>query len=388
MFAKVEYGEGTRPMCRFMLDTPVDTGIMNGIFRVDAQISEDMSTFYVWFVNRENGRVLYNAIRKRLPEEYRQSIESVVNKVVSLTKQQTLKNREANYASNAMIQESVRKSLDKYFGRVDEHLDVVNNLNLAIRIIKEQWQSPDDCWWIKIEQRFKDFRHYNTRHGFSEGQKGFKRWRRVDGPDGTSRENHVGYVIVKGDTLEDCIKSLTHAVVNLNPWAQHMVDTGKTQIGQSNGNMEQIIQVCNRFFARAYMTINHRSYQAASDRAEQDKKEGKFKGRELHHRIGQTKTGFDGTVDWSKERPWGMTDCDVDNVDAQAELERYHDKQGVKPFDAALSHDGKHYIFNTLKPKDFDYSFMQRHNSFNRRNDPNCEFKPDASIIVYSAVGV
>ena len=115
---------------------------------------------------------------------------------------------------------------------------------------------------------------------------------------------------------------------------------------------------------------------------------GLFRGRELQHRMGQAKENDDATVKWTVLRPWGMIDCDVDNKQAQAELENYLKDNNIEPFDSYESHDGKHYILKTRDASKLDFSFLEKYNSRNRKNDPNCEFKGDAKMILYSATGV
>lgn len=266
----------------------------------------------------------------------------------------------------------------------EDHLPVVDNIESIVEMVGEQWTSPDDVWWIKIEARIKDYMNYSKRRTPDQPVRWWKPKSRVDS---TNRENHVGYVIVRGHTREACQNSILNAVVHLNPWAAK--EFGRDKV-YSYGNAEAIRTVCNKFFARSYITINHRSMSNTIDRARMDKTSGRnpFKGREFHHRVGQTRTGIDSTgVNWSIIRPYGLVDCDVDNEEAQAELERYFADNHIEVKLKKQSHDGMHYIIPIEQAKNLDFSFMDKYSTNNRKNDPNVLFKPDANIIVYSPVG-
>jgi hypothetical protein len=284
-----------------------------------------------------------------------------------------------------LIRKIIKEEINRFL--ISEvHLKEVDNFKDMADFVSETWSSPDDVWWIKIEQRFKDFKKYNMRHG----GKMLKRWERVKGPDGTGRENHVGYVIVRGNTKEDAVNSILNAVVHLNPWAAKVM---KTKNMYSNGRGEAILQVCNIFFARAYITINSREMGSTIARAKQDKKIGMFRGREFHHRVGQARTGVDRSgVDWGKLRPYGLVDCDVDNAQAQAWLENYFAGKGVKIMKKKPSHDGMHYIISIEDGNKCDWDYINRYmaknyNCPNRPGDPPVLFKPDANIMLYSNVG-
>ena len=283
------------------------------------------------------------------------------------------------------IRKILKEEINK-FVILEAHLKKVDNLSDMANFVLSTWTSPNDVWWVKIEQRFKDFKKYNIRNG----GKMLKRWERVKGPDGTGRENHVGYVIVRGRTKEDAVKSIYDAVVHLNPWAAKVTGT-KTMY--SNGRGEAIIQACNTFFARAYITINSREMNKTIKRAKADKKLGLFRGREFHHRVGQAKSGVDNTgVDWGKLRPYGLVDCDVDNTQAQAWLENYFVSKGVNIRIKKPSHDGMHYIISIDDGNKCDWNYINKYMEKNyqcpnRPGDPPVLFKPDANIMLYSNIG-
>lgn len=279
-----------------------------------------------------------------------------------------------------LLENFVRKNQHIFLN--EEHLKVVDNISNIIDLIGNQWTSPDDVWWIKIEARLKDYKNFNRRN---YGKRREKYWSRVPGPDGTRRENHVGYVLVRGANRKACQDSIRNAVVHLNPWAARAFGTRTVY---SNGNAEAIKTVCNNFFARSYITINKRSMKDTINVARRDKATGLFKGREFHHRVGQTRTGIDNSgVNWEIKRPLGLIDCDIDNEKAQLELERYLEQNGVKPLLKKPSHDGMHYIISIKDAKGLDFSFLDKYATNNRPGDPNVLLKPDANLIVYSAVG-
>lgn len=267
---------------------------------------------------------------------------------------------------------------------IESHLPIVDNIDDIVNMVGESWKSPDDVWWIKFDSRLKDFKNYNKRNP----DKPNKWWTFQDKTDSTRRENHVGYVIVRGATREACQDSIRNAVVHLNPWAAKHFGTN---LVYSNGNADAIRTVCNAFFARAYITINSRSMSNTIQKARMDKNSNgynPFKGREFHHRVGQARTGIDGSgVNWSVIRPYGLVDCDVDNPQAQAELEQYFKDNGVDIKLKRQSHDGMHYIIPIDQAKNLNFDFMDKYSTNNRRGDPNVLFKPDANIIVYSPVG-
>lgn len=274
-----------------------------------------------------------------------------------------------------IIRENIQMLID------ESHLKVVDNIDEVVKLLESGWKSGDDVWWVKIEARLKDYKKYNMRNPNRKP----KWWKQVNGPDGTKRENHVGYVIVRGATKEACVRSLKNAVVHLNPWAARQIGS-KTVY--SNGNAEAIRMVCNNFFARAYITINSRSMQNTIDKARDDKKNGLFRGREFHHRVGQSRSGIDPSgVNWTVNRPLGLIDCDVDDVQAQQELDNYLASKGIQPLFRKPSHDGMHYVIKIKDAEGLDFSFMDKYATGNRAGDPNVLFKPDANLLLYSAIG-
>ena len=274
--------------------------------------------------------------------------------------------------------------------RTDEEIvrPLVNNMMSVMDIIERTWKSPDDLYYIKIDQRFKDFRNFNVDKGLNTYDRGAKRWSQEDrsGRDSTKRENHVGYCIVRGRTKEDCKNAVLNATVHLNPWAAQKYGTN---VLHSHGGMEAIIEVCHRFFARAYMVINPRSMKKTIDRARADKKIGRFKGREFNHRAGQSKSGFDGTIDWDKVYPDALIDCDISDPNAWKDVEDLLKANGCQIYNKMKSHQGMHFIVNYGECKNIDFTpIMNKYPSFNKPGDPAILLKHDANTMVYSPAGI
>lgn len=265
---------------------------------------------------------------------------------------------------------------------LNEHRNYVNQMQTAENIIRRQWESPDDFWYVKVEQRFKDFKSFNRRHGGGYA----KYWKRVDGgTDSTHRENHVGWAKICGATVEDAVDSLKNITIHLNPWAAKEMGM---KLVDSTGSMEGLIAVCNKFYARAYMTINKRSLSEVQARVDIDKQEGKFGHRAFNHRAGQSKSGNDGTIDWDAKRPWTLIDCDIDDAKAQAELEQFLADHGITPVEAYESHDGKHYVFDKQDVSGLNFSQFFHYDTNNRPGDPPILAKKDANMMLYSPCGI
>lgn len=283
---------------------------------------------------------------------------------------------------NNIISEEINKFLIS-----EVHLKEVDNIKEITDFILSTWSSPTDMWWIKLDSRKKDWISRNKRNPNGKP----KMWSSVGGEDGTGRENHVGYAIVRGRTKEDAIRSLKYAVVHLNPWAAKIL--GGTEKLYSNGGCEAIKTACNVFFARAYITINQRDIGATIERSRADKKKGMFKNREFHHRAGQARTGVDRSgKDWSVERKFGLVDCDVDNTQAQSWLENYFAQKGVTVHFKKPSFDGMHYFITIDDGNKCDWNYINKYmeknyNTRNRPGDPPVLFKPDANAMLYSNVG-
>ena len=110
MFKNIEYGEGSHPVCKFWLDTPIDVRNFGTVEIITAKLSDDTSRIDVWVVSKEVGRVYLNPLMKRIQTlEGGQELLSCVNEVIKLTQDYTKKSREENYISNDELRENVRK---------------------------------------------------------------------------------------------------------------------------------------------------------------------------------------------------------------------------------------------------------------------------------------
>lgn len=110
MFKNIEYGEGSHPVCKFWLNTPIDVRNFGTVAVIIAKLSDDTSRIDVWAVSKEVGRVYLNPLMKRLQNlKGGQELLSCANEAVKLTQGYTKKSREENYISNDELWESVRK---------------------------------------------------------------------------------------------------------------------------------------------------------------------------------------------------------------------------------------------------------------------------------------
>ena len=269
------------------------------------------------------------------------------------------------------ITESQFESLLETNGMIDEHISVIDNTKDVETLIKMQWTSPDDYWFIQVTQRKKDFRNYNKRHGGMS-----KWWTRVQGVDGTSRENFAGYGVIKGNTVQEAINCLHNIKIHLNPWAAQAY--GQTDV-QSNGNMEAIYDVCDKLWARAYVTINKRSMSRTQRIAKQGGQRAFEKESSRNHRDAQF-------------YPWSMIDMDIDDPNAAAETDAALKKLGISPAIRHSSHDGTHYFFDNrdiMKYTEHSPEFSPIARKYAAAKQPGEAFtmKEDAKMIIYSPCG-
>lgn len=279
--------------------------------------------------------------------------------------------------NESQIKETIINTINSF---LNEHNSVVNNIKSAEDIIRKQWSSPDDYWYIKIEQRKKDFRNYNKRNGGSG-----KWWVRTFGMDGTSRENHVGYAVVMGNTAEDAVNSLFNAKVHIHEWARQYFN-GQSSI-VSNGNCDAIIAVCDAMYARAYMTINKRSMSETKSVVKLDNQRGINGRRSFEERSMQAKFGKNSQNDWDAKRPWTLIDCDIDDPNEQAKLEKFMGDAGHKYAMKYSSHDGMHYLFDNPDISKTDFKPFLGAKTINRAGDPPVLAKRDANMLLYSSCG-
>ena len=255
-----------------------------------------------------------------------------------------------------------------------EHVNILNGVKLAEDIIREEWTSPDDFWFIQITQRKKDFRNYNARHGGTS-----KWWNRVPSIDGSSRENFAGYGIVQGNTVDEAVNSLKNVTVKLNDWAAKIIGTPTVP---SNGAIEGVISVCDKLWARAYMTINKRSMSLIQGLVKKDVARGRGL-RSFEKHSSEPYTGYGS----EKTHPMTLIDNDIDDQKAWDDMEKLVKSKGYTPFRSTLSHDGKHFLYKTPDIEKIDFSQFNRYSTNNKPGDPPVLVKRDAKIILYSPCG-
>lgn len=277
-----------------------------------------------------------------------------------------------------ITEEDIKYMVSECINRIlSEHVDVIYQLDTAISLIDKQWESPDDFWYVYISQRKKDnLQNFHKNHN-SDGSKNFG-------------VNYIAYGVVSGKTKQEAIECLKHIQMNINGTYQSMISNSGRIVKtiDSPRELSAVIYLCNKFNARCYMTINKRSMNQTNSYADTLKKRGLERGREFQFAAGQQKVNDDGVIKWSEVRPWGLIDCDIDNPQAQAELESYLDKNNIKPEKKYESHDGMHYLFSNRDAQKIDFSYFDRkyrpQNAPRRKSDPMVLFKGDACMLLYS----
>lgn len=277
-----------------------------------------------------------------------------------------------------LSQEDIKYIVSESVKRIiSEHVDEIYQLNTAISLIEKQWESPDDFWYVYISQRKKDnLQNFHKNHN-SDGSKNFG-------------VNYIAYGIVSGNSKEEAIECLKHIRMNINGTYQTMISNGGRIVKtiDSPRELSAVIYLCNKFNARCYMTINKRSMNQTTAYADSLQKRGLERGREFQFAAGQQKTKDDSVVKWTEVRPWGLIDCDIDDPQAQAELEAYLDRNNIKYEIKYESHDGMHYLFSNRDAQKIDFSYFDRKyrpkNAPRRQSDPMVLFKADACLLLYS----
>lgn len=265
------------------------------------------------------------------------------------------------------IRQIIKETINSYFRTVD-------NIQETLRFICENWESPDDVWWLKIDARRKDVLNFNKR-----SHKKKATWYRKSFLDSTCRDNHVGYALIRGRNKEECAKSFLNCVIHLNPWAAE--EYGMKTV-RSNGNGSAIRELCDFFFARAYMTLNKRSMSDVINKTRQAQAMGIPNGREFHKAIGtMRKPEYDNSI------KFGLIDCDVADKNGQKELADYLARKGVKVYIDKPSFSGVHKVITVKDGQNLNFDFMKKYPSDNKPTDPNTKFKADASFLVYSSAG-
>ena len=266
---------------------------------------------------------------------------------------------------------------------LNEHVNEIYNVNAGIKLIDAQWESPDDFWYIYITQRRKDNRDTFVKNHNASGSKTFG-------------DNYIAYGIVQGNTKEEAIESLKNIKMTVNKeYYNKISNKGNivTSVESTSFPIQSIVMLCNRFNARCYMAVNKRSMSETSKYADSLKARGMERGREFQFAAGRKMVHDDPTNNWKQKRPYGLIDCDIDDVQAQKELEDLLAQNNIPIFDKYPSHDGMHYVLNSrdaerLDFTKFDTKYRKGNAAPTRKNsDPMVLFKGDACILLYSACG-
>lgn len=282
---------------------------------------------------------------------------------------------------------------------LNEHLDLVNNLKTAIELIKEQWTSPDDYWHLEITSRKKDLinnkiisPYYSKVTGKGE-LKYFKRANTsndITDFESTQSKNFVGYAMIKGETAEEAVNSLLNPTIYFTKWAAQKI--GEKTCKSNDGNMKAIIDVCTHFFARAYISLNKRSYTETINGLNQ-KGYGNF-GIDSFLFSKESQRKLMGNEKF-KKRPWALIDFDIDDEEVEKSFEDYLANNGVKIRYKLKSHNGTHYL---LSYKDMDMAkrikldldrFDIRNLTYGIRckNDDAVKLEHDNKLLLYSPCG-
>ena len=285
-----------------------------------------------------------------------------------------------------ITQKDIVECVKKSVRLIKEHQDVVNNLNVALSIIEKQWESGDDLWFINIDNRRKDTVNQKMKHPYYN-KKNIKKpadhWHRVKDVGNSARNaNYVGYVLINGNTLEEALDSLRNPTVRLNTWAKEMIN--RDNVTSNDGEMKAIIDVCQHFYSRAYMTINKRSISEINEyltanglSTDMSEKPFKSEAGKIRH--------DDNTGKYNL----GLMDCDIDDDEIQGQLISYLKSNNI---DASLnfkSQDGMHAILDNPKLyKSIDLKpFNLRDKTKNKKNDKAVSIKQDGKLLVYSPCG-
>ena len=287
---------------------------------------------------------------------------------------------------------------------IHESKEIINNKDFIVsNIIKKQWSSPDDYWYVSILQRQKD----NSNVLDSEGNSIFvgngKKW-----IDGDFSDNRIGYVIVSGNTVEEAIDSLLNAKVTIfDSWIP-LIDNQKT-IECNDNNFGSIISVCRRFNARAYISMYKRSL---SKNSSKDLPQDIYTPNILKNELtGKTDTSsreriFD-FVSTHKPRtnlPLWFIDCDEESDDINEYVYNYIVRNcGVEP-QCYQTHNGYHYLIDMNWAADdakeikkikkglntFLYNLYGNEGNLGKRGKQlnPITIENDKKLILYSEVGV
>lgn len=282
--------------------------------------------------------------------------------------------------NEAQIKSVIRETIEQI---LLEHVNEIYNLDSAVELIEKQWTSPDDFWFVYISQRKKDNLQNFVKNHHTAGSRNFG-------------VNFIAYGVVSGNTKEEAVASLKNIKMTINYDYQNAISNKGNRITYLESRsfpLQSVVVLCNRFNARCYMTVNKRSMSETSAYADSLKKQGKERYREFQFAAGRQMHHDDATNKWSEKRPYGIIDCDIDDVDAQKKLEDYLERNNIEVFKKYASHDGMHYILPSRDAERLDFSqFDKDYRTANaaatrRDSDPMVMFKGDACLLLYSACG-
>lgn len=263
-----------------------------------------------------------------------------------------------------MVLESLKRILNEVYSvdAINEHLDTVDNFASIEDIISQQWESPDDVWFINIDQRRKDWIKKSPEVKKMLVNKFGKRIK------------YVGYAYIKGNTKEEAIKQLYNAKVYLYQAAAERLGTNIVS------GKDSIKNVCDAFYARAYILIHKRSFNQTS----QECGTNDIHSSSFIDRVHVSNVNI-------KQHQWTLVDCDVDDASAQKELEDIFAKYGLTPVTKQESHNGMHYIFDNNeagKIKGIFDDYNEKHVvAGHHKDDPAVLAKRDSSMLLYSPCG-
>lgn len=282
---------------------------------------------------------------------------------------------------------------------INEHVDVINNLNKVIEIIKEDWSSPDDFWHIEIVNRKKDDVNNQIKNPyyFKQKKNGDNQYFTMTSKsnnkheiESTRSKNFIAYGIVKGNTVEEAVNSLLNPTLYFTNWACKLL--GMEKYTTNDGNMKAIIDVCNQFYARSYISMNKRSYESVQSSLKKKGLENYGINSWPFSRESQRKILSNEKY---TKRPWALIDFDIDDEEVAKQFEEYLRNNGVKIRYKLNSHNGIHYLVNykdnnmAKKMKLNLDNFDIRNKTFGIRNsnDKAVTLEHDNKLLLYSPCG-
>ena len=229
-----------------------------------------------------------------------------------------------------------------------EHVDTVNNIEIAKKIIMDNWKSPDDYWFVSIVQRYKD--NYNVLDNTNKPI--FVKQKNYSSSDyEMGKKNFIGYCIIMGNTVDEAVNSLLNPTIYVfNLWAKNF--NMQNTIPCNDNKFGNIIKICNSFNARAYMNINPKSYHKNTNRElivnqmtpikvkQVVGKEDPYSKEVKFHYISTSGSYSD------KNSPFYLIDCDIDDEKIVNKIKQLLKNYGINISYQYASHNGYHIIFD------------------------------------------